>query len=244
VIRAGSKTLVIGLVWAALLSACTGSASPKRTISRGLHHLAAENAAQLVATIQQGTPELYDCLVPLNVSPYGASGDLQCMFDGKPVRFLSFSPPATPPTAVPGLWNRTVLFAPTWLVIATSLSQAQAIQRIIGGRLYLTPVVVAPRSVKMVGSRPRSCPIGCLVRFRVSVRNPMDRQAVFSCHARGLSADGNVLFREPGIASEILQPPTDAGAVTQLSGVAHTERPGTVAKVIAWCTARPLTQPQ
>jgi hypothetical protein len=234
------KKLAI-LTLAALLSSCTGGSSPAPA-GRGR---AVETAVRLTTRVQQANLGLHDCAVPIgNMSPYEASDDLQCVLDGKPVRFLTFAPPTAAPTAVPKLWDRTVLFGPTWIVIATDLAQAQSIQRVIGGRLYLTPVLVAPRSVTLVGPRPRRCPIGCPVRFRVSVRNPMDRPAVFSCHARGLSADGKVLFREPGIAAESVQPPTDAGAVAELSGVAHTERPGTVARVIAWCTARPLTQPQ
>jgi hypothetical protein len=227
------------LTLATLLSSCTGGSSPAPTGGG----LTGETAAQLTTRVQQATQGLHDCVVPIGVS-YEASGDLQCVLDGKPVRFLTFAPPTAAPTAVPKLWDRTVLFGSTWIVIATDLAQAQSIQRVIGGRLYLTPVLVAPSSVTVVGPRPRSCPIGCAVRFRVSVRNPLNSQAVFSCHARGLSADGKVLFREPGIAAESVQPPTDAGAVAELSGVAHTERPGTVARVIAWCTARPLTQPQ
>jgi len=237
--RTGLKTLAMGVALAALLSSCTGSSPPAPTGGG----LTGETAPQLTTRVQQATQGLHDCVVPIGVS-YEASGDLQCVLDGKPVRFLSFAPPAVAPTAMPKLWDSTVLFGPTWIVIATDLAQAQTIQRVIGGRLYLTPVLVAPSSVTIVGPRPRSCPIGCAVRFRVGVRNPMDRSAVFSCHARGLSADGKVLFREPGIAAESVQRPTEAGAVAKLSGVGGTERLGTVAKVVAWCTAHPVTQPQ
>ena len=238
--RATVKMLGI-LTLATYLSSCTGGPSPRPPAIRSpLFRM--QTAAELVATIQKTSQGLHGCSIPLGPTPYGASGDLQCMLDGKFVR-LSFTPHAAP-TTVSKLWGRAVLFGTDWFVIASDLGQVRTIQRVIGGRLYLMPVLVAPRSVTLVGPRPRSCPIGCPVRFRVSVRNPMDRQAVISCHARGLSADGKVLFREPSIALEGLQRPTDAGAVTQLVGVAQTEHPGIVAKVIAWCTARPVIQPQ
>ncbi len=146
------KKLAI-LTLATLLSSCTGGSSPAPTGGG----LAGETAAQLTTRVQQATQGLHDCVEPISMS-YEASGDLQCVLDGKPVRFLSFAPPTVAPTAMPKLWDSTVLFGPTWIVIATDLAQAQTIQRVIGGRLYLTPVLVAPSSVTVVGPRPRSCP--------------------------------------------------------------------------------------
>ncbi len=200
-------------------------------------------ASQLTRTLQDAAAGLRNCGAPIGLSPYGASGDLQCVFDGKFVRLLSFAPPAAAPTTVHKLWDRTVVFGPTWIVIAADLAQAQTIQRVIGGRLYLTPVLTLPPSVALSGPK-RSCPIGCVVRFRVGVQNPMDRSALLSCHARGLSNRDAVLFREPGTVADGLRRSLGPRAIAHLTGIAHLERAATVARVIAWCTARSLTQPQ
>lgn len=84
------KKLAI-LTLATLLSSCTGGSSPAPTDGG----LTGETAAQLTTQVQQATQGLHDCVVPIGVS-YEASGDLQCVLDGKPVRFLSFAPPASP----------------------------------------------------------------------------------------------------------------------------------------------------
>jgi hypothetical protein len=120
--RTGLKTLAMGVAWAALLSSCTGGSPPPPTGGG----LTGETAAELTTRVQQATQGLHDCVVPIGVS-HEASGDLQCVLDGKPVRFLSFAPPAVAPAPMPKLWDSTVLFGPMWIVIVTDLAQAQTI---------------------------------------------------------------------------------------------------------------------
>jgi len=239
-----ATTLAIALAAAAALSGCTGGPSPRTGEEPNASRPSAETASQLTATLRAATTGLGKCILPIGDSPYGANTDLQCSFDGKFVRFLSFTSPAAPPTAVPKLWDRTVLFGPTWLVIASDVPEARAIQAVLGGRLYLTPVLVAAGRVTLTAPTQVSRPAGSAVRFRVNVRNPMDPSAVLACHARGLSADDKVLFREQPTTADGLRRPLGPRAKGGLSGIAHLERPGAVARVISWCTARPVTQPR
>jgi hypothetical protein len=209
--------------------------------SPGPQSAAAESlsAAQLAAVLRGSPNALMGCSIPFGLSPYGATGDLQCTFDGKFVRLLSFDGSVRTPTSVPGLQDRTVVFGPSWIVIASDLAQAQTIQQLVGGRVFLTPVLTSAQAFQH-GPR-RNCAAGCTVRYVVDVQNPMDRSAMLFRHAKAASTNHKVLFRQAG--SDGLRRMLGPDAAARLDAVAHTDRPGTLAEINAWCVARPLVQP-
>jgi hypothetical protein len=240
------KALVMAVFAAAVLSGCTGGGSSSRPSGEqpNSSRLPTETASQMAATLEAATQELGQCGMTFGTPLYAATTDLQCSFDGRFVRLLAYRPPAAPPMAVPGLRDRTVLFGATWLVIASDVAQARAIRAVLGGRLYLTPVLVATDRVALLGRARVSRPTGSTVRFRIGVHNPMDGSAVLACHARGLSADGTILFREQPTTTDGLRLRFEARSRGKLSGTAHLLRPGGVARIISWCVAHPVTQPE
>jgi hypothetical protein len=231
---------------AAVLSGYTGggSSSQRSGGPPNPSRLRTETASQMAATLEAATQNLGECGMTIGPPMYQATTELECSFDGRFAHFLAYRPPAAPPVAVSGLRDRAVLFGPTWLVIASDVPQARAIRAVLGGRHLLTPVLVATDRVTLLGRARVSRPTGSTVRFRIGVHNPIDRSAVLACRARGLSADETILFREQPTTTDGLRLRFEPRSRGELSGTAHLLRPGGVARIISWCVAHPVTQPE
>jgi hypothetical protein len=234
------KPVTFALVLTALVASCTGGLPPKPAPS----HTQAQSvtrirtATDLADAVRRLTGQLKDCGVPFG--PAGGTGDLQCTFRGALVRFLSYDSTGVTPTNAAGLHNRTVVFGPTWMVIAETLAQGRAVRRIVGGRLVLTSVLTSEPTIRLLPATPD----GGTVRFSLGVRNPMDRPATIVCSTRGLSADDKILFREAGREADDLRRSFAAHERSSLTAEVPFHLPAMVTKIVAWCLARPASQPR
>jgi hypothetical protein len=236
------RRFAVGVVVSALLASCTGDSPPQPTPSHAPTQSVSSirTADDLARAIRRATGQLKECGTTFGIPPLGATSNLQCTFQGKFVALLSFETAASTPTSAAGLRDRTVVFGPTWIVIAEALAQGRAIQTITGGRLVLMPALTAEPAVKLFPPKPHSAK----VTFRLGVRNPMDRPATVVCSTRGLSAEDKILFREDGSEADDLRRSFDAHERSSLTAEVPFDQPAMVTKIVAWCLARPATQPR
>ena len=124
----------------AVLCACTGRspASPSIETSSGAPHEspqtppAFQDAGQIMTWLQAATPPARQCLPPI-----GDTG-IRCRFEGEWIDILSRSDP-TNPVDTRSLRHDRVIAGTTWLIEASSLPQAQALQRLLGGVIFIHP---------------------------------------------------------------------------------------------------------
>ncbi len=128
---------VLGL---AVLCACTGHTvvSPSVATSSGAPREspqtppAFQDAGQIMTWLQAATPPARDCIPPVGDNGIG------CRFEGEWIEIYSLSDP-TNPLDTRHLPHQPMIAGTTWLIEASSLPQAQALQRLLGGVIFIHP---------------------------------------------------------------------------------------------------------
>ncbi|HEY7281942.1 MAG TPA: hypothetical protein VID47_10135 [Actinomycetota bacterium] len=204
------------------------------------HTTVPATAFDLAGAIRTATGQCADIEAPFGIPPEGASGWIQCHFDGTVLDLLSFDSSRSMPSHSTGLHGRVEIIGPRWFADADNLNVARQIQGVIGGRIWIAPRFVQP-SVDLDPQCPPGlhCPSLTMptVRFRLGFANPFDRAAVMTCFARGL-ADGKVTFH----TRKLRGPQLAAGASGTLDETLRLSPPANVMKIVAWCDARPVHQ--